>query len=373
MMVSVPDVYFSAEQRAAVDVVVHRDLGGPDAVGLAYLGGSLAVGLGHAASDVDLYAVGDLPFQDRVYESGGVTVHVSALRADSVRGLVELTADYRATGLVRDQIYLDQKSLLALVRLTTGLPVLITPEWTAILDTLRRDTVRKIFMARNTNMFVAYAEDVAGSLASGDLLTATSTSALALETAGEVALASADDLYFGPKFLVRRLSRTPATAAWAPVVWRLLNHAFSTPHPDEAEVRRVAERRLYAANLLVSACALHGWDRPLADLPAPTDATPPRSPYFAPVRFADGWALMGPEHAYEVTEALVRRWFDLTERDTGPEVAALAAVGALGTNPPLPGTPHPPDAELPEGLRLRWAPRFTIHPRAEPAATGGTA
>jgi hypothetical protein len=365
---AVPDVHFSAAQRAAAAEVVRRDLGGPDVVGFAFLGGSLAVGLGHATSDVDLYAVSDdLPADEIGYEHGGVTVHVSTLRPDAVRKLVDVASEYRATGMSRGQLYLDLKSLVALVRLTTGVPVLATPAWQSVLGGLRRDVVRKIFIARNSNGFVASAEDVAGSLAIGDRYTALGASTLALELAAEATLAAADDLYWGPKFLLRRMARTTVTAPWAPVLWSLLANAFPAGPPDDLDqVRRVAEQRLHVGNLLVSCCALEGWDTPLTRLPRPDEVgVPTRSPYFAPIRFTDGWALQGPEHAYEVNEATVRLWRDLTPAADGPGPAALAAIGAVGANPPLAGTPAPTVPDLPADLRLRWAPRFTIHPSAE--------
>ncbi|HEY1573862.1 MAG TPA: hypothetical protein VGG05_21140 [Pseudonocardiaceae bacterium] len=365
---AVPDVHFSAAQRSASAEVVRRELGGPDVVGFAFLGGSLAVGLGHATSDVDLYAVSDdLPADEIVHESGGVTVHVSTVRADTVRKLVDLATEYRATGASRDQLYLDLKSLSTLVRLTTGLRVVVTPAWQSVLDGLRRDVVRKIFIARDSNGFVASAEDVAGSLAVGDRYTALGASTLALEFAAEAALAAADDLYWGPKFLLRRMARTTATAPWAPVVWRLLANAFPAGPPDDLDqVRRIAEQRLHVGNLLISCCALEGWDRPLTRLPSPDEVgVQTRSPYFAPIRFTDGWALQGPEHAYEVNEATVRLWRDLTPTAAGPGPAALAAIGAVGSNPPLAGAPVPPVPDLPADLRLRWAPRYAIHPRAE--------
>jgi hypothetical protein len=374
----VPDVYFSHAQRAAAQDVVQRDLGGPAVVGFAFLGGSLAVGLGHAASDVDVYAVGDdLPDTELVYESGGVTVHVAPIRGQAVRRMVEVATEYAATGDERDQLYVDFKTLNLLVRLATCIPILTTPTWASTVDRLRRDVVRKILIARNTNMFVAYAEDVAGALSSGDRYTAIGASAIALEAAMEATLAAADDLYIGPKFLHRRLSRTAVTAPWAPTVWHLLNQTFDEwPPADDGleQVRRIVERRLHVGNLLATWAALEGWDTPLRSLPKPASVSPEplRSPYFAPIRFTDGWALMGPEHAYETNEATVRLWRDLTPGDDGPLVRALADVGAIGSNPPLPGTPAPPDPDLPPEFRLRWAPRFTIHPSVAPAQRHAT-
>jgi predicted nucleotidyltransferase len=54
----VPDVNFSEEQIAAAQAVLDREIGA-DSVRCAFLSGSLAVGLGHALSDIDIYFVAE--------------------------------------------------------------------------------------------------------------------------------------------------------------------------------------------------------------------------------------------------------------------------------------------------------------------------
>jgi hypothetical protein len=363
---AIGDVRFAPEQLAAAERIVRDDLAGR--VGLAFLGGSYAVGLGHATSDVDLYVVGhDLPDHEVVYTNYGVAVHVGSLAGDVVRRLVDLGTEFRCTGAARDQILLDFRTLNALVRLTTGHRLICSPEWSAELAPLRRDVVRQILMTRNANVFAAHAEDVLGALVSGDLFTAAGASAIALEAAAEATLAAADDPYVGPKFLFRRLGRSAVTRDWCPMLWQLLNQAFTDWPADDTtastdRVRAIAERRLLAGNLLLSWCALAGWEQPLVELPAPpadVSATS-RSPYFAPVRFADGWALMGPDDGYAVSEAVVRLWRDTDGTADGPTARTLAMIGALHPSRPVP--PGRPTAD--SGVRL--AGRFACHPKAEP-------
>lgn len=389
-----PDVGFSAAQLAAAREVVERDLGGSRCVGLAFLGGSYAVGLGHATSDVDLYVVGDgLPATEAVYERRGIGVHTGTLSTEFVTKLVSLGSEYATSGADRKQIMLDFRTLNELCRLVTGVRVVCSPRWAALLEPLRRDVVRQILTARNANIFAALAEDVVGALVSRDLYTAIHASGLALEAAAEATLAAADDLYVGPKFLYRRLARTAVTAPWTPLIWRLLNQSFPD-WPSEAvlargtldlaaveRVRDVAERRLLVGNQLLSWCAIEGWDRPLRYLPPPPDELtgcadrPLRSPYFAPVRFTDGWALMGPEDGYEVNEAMVRLWRSLGTCHTSegsPEGAAalraLASIGALRADELLPRTSAIPQGALPPGLLLKLAPHFHSHPKVAPAS-----
>jgi hypothetical protein len=372
---AVPDAGFSAAQLDAAEQIVRIELGGPDRVELAFLGGSLAVGLGHATSDVDLYVVGDdLPDYAETFDRNGVSVHVVTLTAEFVHRLVRLCGAYATTGFDRDQTHVDLRTLHGLVRITTGVRVLCGPQWSAELRSLRRDVLRQILIARNAQIFAAHAEDVLGALISGDPYTAAGASGIALEAAAEAVLAAADDLYVGPKFLFRRLGRNPVTADWSPLLWRLLNGAFgdvSEVGPDnvvEAHVRAVVEQRLLIGNLLLSECALTGWDHPLDRLTNPpsnpTDTS--RSPYFVPIRFADGWALVGPDNGYEVTEEVVRLWREFTPKSDGASAAAVRAltvIGALGRE--FVPTVANPDLLIGSGVQL--AGRFACHPKTRPA------
>jgi hypothetical protein len=140
----------------------------------------------------------------------------------------------------------------------------------------------------------------------------------------------------------------------------------------------VAAHRLRVGNLLLSWCATEGWAKPLTQLPAPSDAvvgeTSRRSPYFAPVRFADGIALMGADEAYAVTEDVVRAWRD-TDRfgpadEASPAMRGLRAIGAVD-GPDRPGA-GPWNPRLPADpavtALLRVARGYTVHPQVEPAA-----
>ncbi len=63
-------------------------------------------------------------------------------------------------------------------------------------------------------------------------------------------------------------------------------------------------------------------------------AGPRRSAFFAPVRFADCWALFGPTQTYQTTEAVVRLWRRLVGRRPDDAVYDLA-----GSEPELAGMP----------------------------------
>ncbi|MFC0031627.1 nucleotidyltransferase domain-containing protein [Micromonospora chaiyaphumensis] len=356
---AVPDVVFSDRQCAAARAVVD-DLGGPERVDLAFLGGSLAVGLGHATSDVDLYVVADRPpGSSAVLTRDGVEVHVLTLDAATVTRLVDVGSAYTVTGVDRGQLNLDPRTRHGLVRVLTGWRLRCTDGWERELARLRRDTVRQIFVAHHAAQFAGYAEDVLGALDSGDPYTALASSALALEAAAEAALAAADDIYLGDKFLFRRLTRTPATAPWADLLWGLLHEPVAAGEPLP-RLRERTDRRLRAGNLLLAWCALEGWPAPLATLPAPSTAAPARrSPYATPLRFRDGLALIGPRESYRVDDAVLRRWRDARPGDPGDDLRALAALGLLaadGGPAPGPPDPAPPPGVRPEPL-FAWQPR----------------
>ena len=396
MFARVPDVHFSDAQVAAARTVAAR-LDGE--VGLAYLAGSLAVGLGHGTSDVDMYVVvedapgddvpvdrrtGDpaAPAEDVGYRCGDVVVHVTRLSAARAGRLVGHAEAFTATGMARDQILMEFKQLIALVRLATGWPVLASERWRAQLRRLDRDVIRKILVARHANIAAGYAEDVWGALSSGDAHTAAAASALGLESALEAALAAADDLYVGPKFLFRRLTRTAPTAPWAECAWRLLHRGFDRVGPDEPPetvLPGVAVERLRVAGLLLGWCATEGWDTPLTALPGPQTAAgrvvgSRRSPFFVPVRFADGCALMSEDEGYQVELDVLRAWRDIDQGGasgtaSGPAERALLAIGAID-GPDRPGAAGrsrlPADPAVTALIRER--PAYSVHPRVVPAA-----
>jgi hypothetical protein len=131
-------------------------------------------------------------------------------------------------------------------------------------------------------------------------------------------------------------------------LWRLVNTAFggaAEPVPETAET--VVRQRLLAGNLLLAVAALDGWESPLEALPPIPPRPlhgPRRSPYFTPVRFADGWVLIGLGDGYEVTEETVRLWLGLTGRglpdcahpDPAAAVPELHRIGAVESDLPVP-------------------------------------
>src|SRR5205823_3620006 len=125
------------------------------------------------------------------------------------------------------------------------------------------------------------AEDVQGTLASGDCYTALTASHRALQHALESGLAGAGEVYDHEKVLFRRLVRHPALAHLSEQAWNLLNCGIRPGDPAEA-VHALARRRLLLGSHLIAAAVLDGWSQPMRSAPpfAPAADGPLRSPFF---------------------------------------------------------------------------------------------
>lgn len=373
--------YLSTAQLAAAERVIADELGGPARVEFAYLGGSLAVGLGNAFSDVDLYVVGaQLPAADSAVRAGGVLVHVNPVPAVEVLELIGITRGFRATSTERTQIQLDFKTLYKLTHLATGRVLAASPRWAAERARLDLRVLRQLMICRNANIAGGAAEDAAGALISADPLTALTASQTALQAGAEAVLAAVGDLYCAPKFLLRRLMRSGETGPWFPLIWRLL-HDVDPARTDVSadEARPLVEERLAVAGYLLAWSVLEGWDGDGATgLPDPARAgattsarpgeEPTRMPYYMPIRFADGLGLVGPDQGYQVDEEALRLWRSLPAA-VGGRGAGTAAISELIRA----GAVAEATAQSAAGLAAARTPviepcgGFASHPRTDPA------
>jgi hypothetical protein len=284
-------------------------------VGLAFYGGSLAVGLGHALSDLDLYVVatdGPSHALGRVLDVEGLKVQINPLPAERYSALVELATHFRLKSNDRRQVDLTDREFQELVRLTTGEPAYVADTYAAEYARISRDVVRKIMLVKSGLAVNALSEDVAGCIESGDLRTAATAATLALGHAAEGVLAAAGDIYVGPKFLHRRLQRTPATRALADVLW-VMTSTVPPPGARVSDVERYAADCLYRANGLISQAMLDGWDTPLerAHLPQRAADGPRRHHLYTVLRYTDALGIAGPDIAFQVSPDMARLWLSL--------------------------------------------------------------
>ena len=344
---AIPDRHFTAEQLAAAHAVLDRVIGA-DNTRLAFVSGSLAAGLGHALSDVDLYVCAEpgIELTDHERREGGHVVQINPIRPDELASLAALTTEFTATPTDRWQVKLTDQELTPAVRYAIG-TVLVDRDSGLPPQQQAWQTMRQVLMVTRAITIATYAEDVCGALEVGDELTALQTTNIAVGLAVECLLAGVGDLYVGQKFNLRRLARAEAARETLPTLWDALR--LPAAPGGLAETGRLVRSRLRLVNRLVTDVLLDGWDKPLERVPGyrepaePAESGEPgagggplRSPWVLPVRFAESWGMIGPDTGYRTKAGMVRLWRELDGRPVGELYRALAEDPAFaGTSPEL--------------------------------------
>jgi hypothetical protein len=306
------DRWLAESEIAAARAVLARSISNTD-VRLAFVSGSLAAGLGHPLSDVDLYVVaGDQQVTPRSFRQDGHVVQLNTIPGSQFDQILRASTSYEITPTNRWQAELNLQSLTLAVRFAIG-TVLFASGIDPPAPETRKRVLRQVLLTRSAMLLSSLAEDVYGARELQDLMTELVASRLALVHGLEAALAASDDLYTGEKFLFRRLTRTEATAGLAGRSWDLLRDPPWPPTADAA--RQVVDRRLRVASQLTTIAALEGWDEPVTTFPSISDASasggPQRSPWFCPIRYGAAWGLAGPDAGFRTTEGAVRVWLAL--------------------------------------------------------------
>lgn len=313
---AIPDVFLSETHLAAARAVLAK-VTSPGNVRLAFVSGSLAAGLGHGLSDVDLYvALADGVPALRSYPEGGCMVQVNPVSAAQLSQIAASCAAYTDTAASRRQIGQPDPDLKRAVRYAIGTILAERDAGLPGQDDSRR-TIRRVLMNRYAYLLSDFAEDTLGAVRVGDWLTALQASLLCVEHGLECALAAAGDIYLGRKFQLRRLARTAATRrVLAAGLGHLRQPALPQSVPDE--LAGVVVARMLFASHLVASSLLGGWDEPLRQVTPPRDRRagggPVRSPWMTAVRFADSWGMAGADTGYRITPAMVRVWHALDGR-----------------------------------------------------------
>ncbi|MDC7122538.1 hypothetical protein OMK64_13435 [Cellulomonas fimi] len=295
---------------------------------LVFVSGSLAAGLGHAWSDVDVYVVDDTgDIESRAYRRGPHTVQINLMTPAAAAAAVSTCTAFVARSDDRTQLEQTEDAVRVAVRLAIA-EILHDADGVVPPVHQRRTAARRLLLGRHALMVGSYSEDVLGALTSRDPWTALRSSELALEHGIEAHLTAHDDLYVGPKFLYRRLARTAGVGAGVTAAWDLLARGGVPTSPGD--VTHVAVRRLRTATLLMADAILTGFDEPSSSTldGTTTDVEPGTlvtSPWFCPIRFSNGWGLAGPDRGFRVSGPVVRIWsaFDGSSTD-----AVLARLGA---------------------------------------------
>jgi hypothetical protein len=337
---AVPDRYPTDVERGVALAAIAEHGSNAEVFG-AYLAGSLAVGLGHGSSDIDVYVVVREPASPpgRSRRRGRSRLEIKEISLAQLGELVAIGARYCATSTDRAQTNMPEPDLKILIDFYVGQDL----QGCAELDRARRDVstdaVRQILMARHAIIAAGGADDACGAAEYGDWGTALESSEIALRAAAEVALAATGDIYVAGKFLFRRLARKEGMDWIAGEGWRLLHERLVGGVGTRAPLPEVVTARLLFANSIVAFCLMRAWDVPLASIAvgdlaswvtvAPHSGTW-RSPYFGMLRFVDGIGLSGPVESFVTDEFAARVWSLLDGRSLGSLAQCLSAENAMG-------------------------------------------
>lgn len=176
----------------------------------AFVGGSLADGLGHSLSDLDICLIDPIAPMDRVqigHEWFWQDVH--ALRASQVEDLAARLGRARLTRLPSPEL-LPDRSLALLIDVMNAVPVVGSPQ----VEALRRSVSKWAVALRRQLIFrwaaIAHSslEDVVGLRRDGDERSAVLASRAALVASVKCLLAGVGDLTMGEKWVGRQVSRS---------------------------------------------------------------------------------------------------------------------------------------------------------------------
>ncbi|HET9898234.1 MAG TPA: hypothetical protein VFQ44_25175 [Streptosporangiaceae bacterium] len=318
------------ESHLALAREAGRKLSAQLSLSCVYITGSLAAGLGNATSDVDIVAVADST--DEIAEwtsSGGFISHVELYSKATVKSwLAELDqlpykhSQYAAT--IKLEPLLENLS-----RIHYAIPVLgdeLLGEWKRKLST---SSLRQAYMLFHSTDAITYARDALGAVTSGDLLTAWDVSVQALRGVLLAVLASTDDLYYGRKWLLRRMEDSPVISAG------LRREAHSLLYPqggipaDHDVLRQKVKERMQLAGYLSAYVSVFAWTRPLTQSPEiglPEQSG--RSPWYVFARFSDTCFAGGPE-GWRLNQLDLLTWLllsgdsDVSRKDRAGRLARL--------------------------------------------------
>jgi len=316
---------FTAQHIAAA-TDLYQELAKEHELRLVVLSGSLAFGLGHGTSDVDLHMLagsGGGP-EARFHLRRDLPVQINLVSPAKFTAAVEWAAsDAGLTSADRSSLNLPEDVRMLAIRLARGHVLHADNECAQALGRLNEDVIRRRQAARHALRVNNYQEDVAGALLSGDQDTAYTATRIALAHGCEALLAAFGDPYIGDKFLLRRLRRVTAIRPLLPEIFRGLDIPpvspdLSQPLADvgDKQFAQLLHSRLRLAAFMGSHAVLDGWDTPMTSLPSYALDTggPLRDPYFTVIRFSDGIGLAGPDKGYRVSAEAARLWLSLDGR-----------------------------------------------------------
>jgi hypothetical protein len=302
-----------------------RQLGERYPVDALYITGSLAAGLGNATSDLDLVAIAEgQPEMAEWVDGDGFVAHVETFSRGEVEewlaelaGLPHTHSEYSAA--LRTGTLLENLSRLYYAEPVVG--VELVEDWRRRLDAT---ALRQAYMLYHSTDAITYARDALGAMQSDDLLTAWDAAQQTLRGVLLMALAAAGDLYYGRKWLLKRLAacRPLLRAGVTQRSIELLYPAGGLADRPDAERVQVILDRMRLASALSAFVTFFAWETPLSAPPSLPAVGSAGNPWYVFARFRDTCFAGGP-NGWPVSRLDVLAW--LLCRD-GQDAAGLAAA-----------------------------------------------
>lgn len=298
-----------------------------------YLSGSLAAGLGHSLSDIDVHALEPYPdAEDAVFAPSGRRVQVTGVTTIDLELFRQFAGGLQASPSNRGAFYLDQKSLWDLFRLASSRPLFVKPRDEWIFGEPLVDAIRQIQIGTRAHQVARAWSDASGLAASGELPTAIDIAKSASRDTMEMVLSAFGDYYSSPKLFLARAHRF--ATAWPASAW--LEEFLDNPDCDIADTFRTLQTLGAHAQLRgwVAPCTSDAWV--VSSRGGGNGGEYRRSLDYWLVRGTDSWSLATPStRGFAVKHGMAVLWGCADAGDMDAIEAAYAELGDKRTTADL--------------------------------------
>lgn len=296
-----------------------------------YLTGSVAVGLGNTASDVDLVCLVEHdvpPWQEQFVDVGTQICHVEFFqRATLERWLREIDEADLSLAAYEGVIHRVRESR-DLARFFSGRPLNGTDRFEELRAKADDERFRRILVQRALCTAITYLRDAAGADDVGDHVSAVEASGIALRWCLEAVVHAVSPFLFeNDKWTLRRLHESLGSPAALAVIADAL-YAGEGVLDDPARMAAWTRRRVNLVGQLSAILALYWWPNPSSRLPwhLVTGAVE-RTSWVCAAPFSDGTMLGGVTGA-TITKLDALVWLSWT-RGTAREDLVVDVLSAL--------------------------------------------
>lgn len=207
MVTRAPAIAGDAAGLLAQARTLARRLAGADGAAAALVGGGIAAGLGHGASDIDIYLVGGRGESRGQITSGERRIDVHELPMAQILALAQRVAEADLTDDEHARP-LGEADLILAVRLAGAEVAAGQSAVRPALDALDQQKLRKLTLARWLGAALTAVEDLSGLDEHSEPEAAVLCARTALLAAGKAVAAGCGELHDGVKWVFRQLRRS---------------------------------------------------------------------------------------------------------------------------------------------------------------------